>query len=230
MLIRAKFEKLEAVRYISHLELMDCFRRAFRRSNLPLAYSKGFNPHIILSLGNPLKVAMVGRGEYFDLELADNISPDYFTQKVNENLPSGIRILEAKEIANNIKSLMALINTAVYDYKLNFKKEIDEKSLLEDFLTEKKIEVLRKRRKKKDRLIDIRALIFGAELLAKGKWRFRVQSGSTGNLRPEELVQALNSFSKDICQVPIINIEREGLYVHEDGDFYTPLNDKFIGS
>ncbi|MGB4373709.1 MAG: TIGR03936 family radical SAM-associated protein, partial [Halanaerobiales bacterium] len=49
MLIRAEFEKLEEIKYISHLELMTTFRRAFRRAKLPLAYSKGFNPHIQLA-------------------------------------------------------------------------------------------------------------------------------------------------------------------------------------
>ncbi|MEJ6950461.1 TIGR03936 family radical SAM-associated protein [Natronospora cellulosivora (SeqCode)] len=231
MLIRAKFEKLEGVRYISHLELMDSFRRAFRRAELPLAYSKGFNPHIILSLGNPLKVGMLGRGEYFDLELAENITPDNFINKVNEKLPSDIKILEAKQINNTSKSLMALIDTAVYDYNMKYKVEnFEEEQVLQSFLAEEKIEVLRKRKRKKDRLIDIRPLILDADILAPGKWRFKVQSGSSGNLRAEELIRSLNDFCDDIYKVPIINIEREGLYIQEGGNFYTPLDDKYIGS
>ena len=73
MLIRAEFEKTDELRYISHLELMTFFRRAFRRAKLPLVFSKGFNPHILFSMAQPLKVGMTGWKEYFDLTLSQEM-------------------------------------------------------------------------------------------------------------------------------------------------------------
>ena len=48
----AVFEKGETLRYIGHLDLMRTVQRALRRSNLPIKYSNGFNPHIRLSFSS----------------------------------------------------------------------------------------------------------------------------------------------------------------------------------
>jgi len=231
MLIRAKFEELQPVKYISHLELMATFRRAFRRANLPLAYSQGFNPHILLSLGQPLKVGMIGRGEYFDLELAEDIDMNTFINSVNENLPEGIKILRAEVIPDNTKSLMATINTAVYVCNMILKDDnLEEQEMINKFLSEKEIRVIRHRRNKKDRELDIRPLIYDGHVIKSGKWTFRVKCGSTGNLRSEELIRALASYFNDVDLIPLINIEREGLYINLNDKFYDPFDDNVIGS
>ncbi|MFW6022149.1 MAG: TIGR03936 family radical SAM-associated protein [Halanaerobiaceae bacterium] len=231
MLIRAKFEKLDSVKYISHLELMDTFRRVFRRAGLPLAYSQGYNPHIILSLSQPLKVGMVGRGEYFDLELSEDISPKDFIKSVNQKMPEGIKILEAKKVPENIKSLMAVINTAVYVYDIKLTENAhSEKELIQKFLKKENIEIIRHRRNKKDKKLDIRPLIHDAEKFDEGKWAFRVQCGSAGNLRAEEVIRALSNYYDEFKYIPLINIEREGLFVNIGDEFYSPLDDKVIGS
>lgn len=230
MLIRAKFEELQSLKYISHLELMTVFRRAFRRAGLPLAYSKGFNPHILLSLGQPLKVGMSGREEYFDLGLRDEIEIDKFIKMVNKEFPQGLTILDARVIPENSKSLMATIDTAVYLYKMTFNNDnINEKEMLSEFLSEDEILLLRKRRKKKDREIDIRPLIYDAEVIGAKKWKFRVRCGSVGNLRPEEVSEALGNFFSEVEDIPLINIEREGLFVNIRDKFYSPLDDLVIG-
>ncbi|MFP4016876.1 MAG: TIGR03936 family radical SAM-associated protein [Halanaerobiales bacterium] len=235
MLIRAKFEELHPVKYISHLELMDTFRRAYRRAGLPLAYSQGFNPHMILSLGQPLKVGMIGEAEYFDLELAEDMELSEFINQVNENLPEGLKILDARVIPEDLKSLMAVINTADYVLNMDFTDNTLEstekqRGMLEEFLSQRSINVIRHRRNKKDRELDIRQLLYGADLLETGRWLFRVKCGSNGNLRPEELVRALADYFTEINEIPVINVEREGLYVNIGDKFYSPLDDKVIGS
>lgn len=231
MLIRAEFEELQPVKYISHLELMATFRRAFRRADLPLAYSQGFNPHIILSLGQPLKVGMIGRAEYFDLELVEDIDMNIFINSVNDNLPEGIKILQARAIPDNTKSLMATINTAVYVYDMKLKdNNIDGQEMINKFLSEKEIRVIRHRRNKKDRELDIKPLIYDGRVIEASKWAFRVKCGSTGNLRSEELIRALAAYFSDVEAIPLINIEREGLYINLNDHFYNPLDDKVIGS
>jgi len=232
MLIRAEFEELQPVKYISHLELMATFRRAFRRADLPLAYSQGFNPHIILSLGQPLKVGMIGRGEYFDLELAEDIDINTFINSVNDNLPEGIKILRAELIPSNTKSLMATINTAVYIFDMIITDDnLKEQEMINKFLSEREIRVIRHRRNKEDRELDIRPLIYDGRVIEAGRWAFRVKCGSTGNLRSEELIRALANYFNDVELIPLINIEREGLYINlNDDKFYDPFDDNVIGS
>ncbi|MFW5986509.1 MAG: TIGR03936 family radical SAM-associated protein [Halanaerobiales bacterium] len=231
MIIRAEFNKLKPIRYISHLELMNIFRRTFRRAGLPLAFSRGFNPHIILSPGYPLKVGMVGRQEYFDLELAEEMDPCVFVEEVNKKFPEGINILKARTIPPDIKSLMAVINTAIYSYKMDFCDEsINQQGIIEEFLSKDKIEIIRHRRKKKDRILDIRPLIYGGWLEESSRWNFKIRCGSSGNVRPTEVLRALVGRFPAVKSIPLINIERKGLFVEIKGDFYNPLDDKVIGS
>ena len=51
---RIKYTKGPEVRFVSHLDLMRLFQRAVRRAGLPIGYSHGFNPHQLMSFGNPL--------------------------------------------------------------------------------------------------------------------------------------------------------------------------------
>ena len=47
---RALFEKTGNARYISHLDLMRVFQRAFKRAGLPLTHTQGFNPRASVSI------------------------------------------------------------------------------------------------------------------------------------------------------------------------------------
>lgn len=229
MIIRARFEKRGQLKYISHLELMKLFRRVFRRAGLPLAYSKGFNPHVLLSLGQPLKVGMAGLNEYFDLELREEMQIKRFITLTNRGLPEGLKILDAINIPENTKPLMAIVNTAVYIFRMIFNSNLQkEEELLKKFLAENSIIITRKRRKKEDIDIDIRPLIFDGELIEPGKWKFCVQCGSQGNLRAEEISIALAEYFTEVEFTPVINIEREGLYIKVGDDFYSPFDDIVI--
>ena len=69
MRIIASFYKHDEVRFVSHLDMQRLFQRAFRRAGLPLSYSKGFNPHPLLSFATALSVGYTSECEYFDVFL-----------------------------------------------------------------------------------------------------------------------------------------------------------------
>ena len=64
-----KFTKESEIKFISHLDLMRTIRRIIVRSHLPIKFSKGFNPHMALSLAQPLSVGVCSEGEYMDMIL-----------------------------------------------------------------------------------------------------------------------------------------------------------------
>lgn len=229
VLIRAKFQKLNPVKYISHLELMNTFRRSFRRAELPVAYSKGYNPHIKLSLCQPLSVGMVGKAEYFDIELSERISTEKFVIKLNKNIPSAVEVLTARQVPENIKSLMAVVNTAVYniDFKINDKST--SQKLADEFLAADEIKITRLRRNKEDRIIDLRPMIYDLIVCENGNWQFTVSTGSRGNVRATELVRAVSEKYPEISIVPIACIVREGMYVKKGDKYYQPFADKVVG-
>ncbi len=52
--VRLVFEKGAPLRFIGHLDLVRMWERAFRRAELPLAYTLGFTPHPRLTFAAPL--------------------------------------------------------------------------------------------------------------------------------------------------------------------------------
>ncbi|MFZ5985839.1 MAG: TIGR03936 family radical SAM-associated protein [Bacillota bacterium] len=159
--IRARFVRGEEVKYISHLDLMRMFERALRRSGIPIAYSQGFNPHPQLVFGLPLSVGVTSEAEYVDFELSDMIEPGDFMDKLNRNLPSGIRIMDAREKKTK-SNIMASIAVASYEVVVTDDvnvgiKEIRE--ILEKFLERQEIYVS-KESKGKTKQVNIRPMIY----------------------------------------------------------------------
>ena len=52
-----KFRKFGYVKYISHLDLLRVFKRTFKKTDLQLRYSQGFNPHPRMGFAQPLSAA-----------------------------------------------------------------------------------------------------------------------------------------------------------------------------
>ena len=95
MKIIAAFEKTKEISYTSHLDVQRTLQRAFRRANLPLAFSKGFNPHPKLSFATALATGYTSAGEWLDVELDGDVSPEDFMTRVNAALPNGMRFHSA---------------------------------------------------------------------------------------------------------------------------------------
>jgi radical SAM-linked protein len=118
MKIRVKFKKDQEVRFISHLNLAKTLKQAVSRAGLPIAYSHGFNPHQKISLCHPLPLGMTSESEFADLVLTEKIGTDEVKKRLNEKLPRGIEILEAKEVPLRSKPLAALTDAASYEIML----------------------------------------------------------------------------------------------------------------
>ena len=120
MRIIAAFQKNKEISYTSHLDVQRTLQRAFRRAELPLAYSKGFNPHPKLSFATALATGYTSDGEWFEVELDRSIEPQAFIERVNPALPDGMRVVEAFEADDSIDTLSKLIRAARYELTVHF--------------------------------------------------------------------------------------------------------------
>ena len=94
--IKIKYEKGEEIRFISHLDHMRVLERAIRRAELPIGYSQGFNPRMLISYKTKaLKVGESSSECEAELTFSDWIKPDIIKEMLNNMLPSGFRILDA---------------------------------------------------------------------------------------------------------------------------------------
>lgn len=86
------FSKKGKIKFISHLDLMRLFMRAFRRGNLPAKYTCGFNPHPKFSIKEALRLGRESDNEEATLVLKESMEPEEFKQRLQQQLPEGIGI------------------------------------------------------------------------------------------------------------------------------------------
>ena len=66
---RLLFEKTGDAVYLSHLDLMRIFQRAFRRADILIWHSQGFSPRAYVSIALPLSVGVESRCEILDPQI-----------------------------------------------------------------------------------------------------------------------------------------------------------------
>ena len=106
---RALFEKRGNALYISHLDLMRVFQRAFKRAGLPLTHTKGFNPRPSVSIALPLSLGVESVCELLDFELeGEKPGNEEICRLLNEALIDGVRVLEVYDDMRKLKDLAYL--------------------------------------------------------------------------------------------------------------------------
>ncbi len=96
--VRIWFNKTGTAKYISHLDLTRCMIRAFRRTDIPLWYTEGFNPHPYLVFGLSLPLGVEGLREPLDIRLNDETYPmERVIEQLNNVTVPGISFLEISE-------------------------------------------------------------------------------------------------------------------------------------
>ena len=107
---RLLFEKTGNGVWISHLDLMRLFQRAFKRGGLNLKHTQGFSPRAMVSIALPLSVGVESRCEVLDYELVgqDELSNAQIMERLNRTMPAGIRVLDAYNSDRKPKELTHL--------------------------------------------------------------------------------------------------------------------------
>ena len=106
---RILFEKTGNGIWISHLDLMRLFQRAFKRGGLNLKHTQGFSPRALVSIALPLSVGVESRCEILDFELVGQELPfDEIRDRLNATMPSGVKVLEVYDSQRKVKELTHL--------------------------------------------------------------------------------------------------------------------------
>ena len=193
--LRSRFRRGEEIKFISHLDIMRLWERAFRRANIPLVYSEGFNPRPRISLAAPLSVGVTGESELMDVFVTGKVSPHWFTASVNQQLPSGIEILEVYPVSPGLPSLQSQVGYAEYDVEVATEKGLQ-------FIEEAISGLLsvphlpwHHHRDTGRRDYDLRALIDSLRVIENSHPRYtigmKLRCDSNGSGRPEQVALAL---------------------------------------
>ncbi len=233
MKIRARFIKTGYLKYLSHLDIVRLFTRAFSRAGIPIKFSQGFNPHPKFSIGNPLPLGTESLAEYMDVELIEDMDPIEFMKKLNHILPKDIQIINAKQSLSKT-SLSSLIKWSEYEVRLKVKGENKKelfKSSLDGWKRLQSIKITKKKKKGKKRIeigVDIMPLIGNINYKGIDEDGFIILecllgSGESGNLRPIELIKALDKELILGIDLDMVIIKRLEVFSGVDREKIKPL-------
>lgn len=208
--VRVKYRRGQEVKFLSHLDIVRVFERAMRRTEVPLVYTEGFNPHPKVAYGPPLATGFASDAEYFDLHLRAD-SEFRLAEALNPQLPDGMEILQVKPLFGKSKSLSSLINRA--DYQIAFPVSWDYGEVdvaIEKLLQRNSIIIERNLEGRKSRRLEIRPYLKHLEASQQGvSLQLNIENGQT--VRVEEILRLL--FPDDGSLVKTANVNRTGLWI-----------------
>ncbi len=214
---RILFEKTGNAIWLSHLDTMRLFQRAFRRAGLSLKHSQGFNPHAYVSMALPLSVGVESRCEVMDYELDIPSTYEEVVSKLNSALPDGIHCVHGYENGKKIKYLTYLVANIQLEYDNGC--EESTRAAVESFLNRDVIEVEKRTKSKGMVMTDIKPMVvdFSVDLADEHTVDVTVTvCAQNPTLNPALLVTALEaicpeltpSFSK-ITRLAVLDEEKQ---------------------
>lgn len=140
---RILFEKKGNAVWISHLDLMRVFQRAFKRAGLNLTHTQGYNPRPSVSIALPLSVGVESNCELLDFDLdGDKVANRVVRGKLNDYLVPGINVIKVYDNGAKIKHLALLDTVVTLEYDAGVPadgvRKLQELFSREEVLVEKK--------------------------------------------------------------------------------------------
>nr|WP_207738475.1 TIGR03936 family radical SAM-associated protein [Clostridium sp. D46t1_190503_E9] len=225
-----KFTKESSVKFISHLDLMRTIQRVIRRADLPMEYSKGFNPHMALSIAQPLSVGVYSDAEYMDIVLVEELEEKEIIDRLNAKTASGIKFLNARKVITKegekkLPQTMALVDAARFTIKMLCSDSNVVESKIEELINKSEWTTIKKSKKGekevnlKTMIKEMKHWINNDELILN----ILISSGSREHLSPDLVAEYIKSNIPEILEDAFIDIKREEMYVLKDNK-YIPID------
>jgi len=195
--LRLRFSKTGRAVYISHLDLMHTFQRAFSRAGYTLKHSEGFNPHPVISIAMPLSVGTSSVCELMDFRLTCDEDISQMASRLTSALPEGIEVLEVYEAERKITELKWLEAEGTLSYD-----STPDPELLRQFYARPEIVITKKTKRGVGQvnLVDgIRSLELAPSAENSGNILLHaVVSAQEPPLNPDLLIEALRQLSPEM--------------------------------
>ena len=197
----ARFEKGGYTKYISHLDLLRVFKRAFKVMGLDIRYSNGYNPHPKMSFAQPLSLGYSSLCEYLEFETLTPHDPESLREDLAKNLPRDLAITELFQFDSEVKTLAAESDACEYRIFVPFEGTEEEfRDLFTSYMAQDRITALKKMKKTKTlEEVDIKDKIRSWKVSKEGDNAVIdciLDSGSHSNLSPELVIKSFLDFSK----------------------------------
>ena len=216
---RMQYEKRGPAQYISHLDLMRVFRRAFMRAGVMLSFSQGFNPHPILSFGSALALGWTSEYEILDVKLSVPMGRKRTEEAMRAALPVDLPVLEVRMVDDRHPAPMAMVRASDYEIALSGETAAATLDAAEEFLRRESVMAMRKT-KSGEREVDVRPMALS--LKREGDvLSARLMLTEKDTLKPDLLVRALAEIAG--AEVPEMRIHRRCLLGEDESGALKPL-------
>lgn len=203
---RIGFAREKELKYLSHLDLLRLWERAFRRAGVPLAYSQGFSPHPRLSLAAPLPLGVTSEGELLEVFLKRPLPRHNLAPALARALPQGMPVLGMEPVPPTAPSLPSQVRWATYQVEVEGGMERGEVEAAVRSLLQASSLPWQHRRDQEMRHYDLRALVQELRVEAWGpafSLGMRLLCSPQGSGRPEQVALALGLKPLGICRLAL---------------------------
>ena len=216
--LRLLFVKEAQASWISHLDLMRTFQRAFPRTELDIRHSQGYHPHPILSIVLPLPVGQSSDCELLDFEVVQESDGAGIAERLNTGMPRGLRVLDCYPAARPVRELAWLRADLWLEYDGGVPAEAAEK--LRELFSSPSL-VIQKRTKRKELAeVDIAPMIRAVSLAEEDgviRADVTVQAQNPG-LNPQLLGKAIERYLPELAP-DFIRVRRRAVLDADGRDF-----------
>lgn len=197
--LRLLFKKEAQASYISHLDLIRTFQRAFPRVGLEIKHTQGFHPHPIMSIVLPLSVGQSSCCELMEFEVTQFCDGTGVAEKLNEGMPMGLEVLDCYEVTRPVREMAYLDATLELEYDNGVPTGAAD--ALKELFARDELVIQKKTKHKTMADVDIRPMIYSMEMEEKEGMivmHVVVQAQNPG-LNPSLLVKAIETHCADLA-------------------------------
>lgn len=183
---RIRFAKTGLLRWISHRDLARLWERLVRRAELPLSMSEGFHPKPRIGFPSALALGVESHDEVVELELAENLSPQWLLETLQSDRQPGLAIHSVKRLPSGFGKAQLLRS----DYRITLPDSTDFESVQAAIDRLTSTETVSVDRKKKTVTVHVASQILLLEI-RDGRLRLGLAASDTASLRPGDVLDLL---------------------------------------
>lgn len=209
--VRIFFKKTGRMKFISHLDLQRFMIRMIRRSDIPVWYSEGFNPHPYITFALPLSLGFESTYDIMDMRLDDDDFPlDKALDMLKSVMPEGVELFGIAEPRIKAGKI------AFADYEITF-DEISEYTCLAlaNFLALD--EILTEKQSKRGKMNTVNLAVSIKDFSVSNNKILITLAAGANNLNPKLLFETFEQ--KSSIKLPYLNIVRTMIYDEEMNEF-----------
>lgn len=156
---RLLFSKTGRAKYISHLDLMRTFQRAFARAGIQIKHTEGFSPHPFVSIALPLSVGYSSQCEILEFGLVGGATAEEVPAQLTAAMPEGIIIHQCYPAQRKLKELSSL--NCIMNFEYPEGRPLETETAMRALLSQESLVVKKKSNKSKKGYteVDLIALI-----------------------------------------------------------------------